>query len=90
LKEPTKRAPRKAVELKRRGGMTPAGRKRQAAAARLYWATRKAKSGPISKKATVTTKAAAPKKRGGLTAAGRKRLSDAMKKLWTERRKKAS
>jgi hypothetical protein len=90
LKEPTKRIPRKAVAPKRRAGMTPAGRRRQAAAMRLYWAARKAKAAPITNKATVAAKAAAPKKRGGLTAAGRKRLSDAMKRRWAERRKKAS
>lgn len=57
---------------------------------RLYWAARKAKSAPISKKAAVAVKATAPKKRGGLTAAGRNRLSEMMKNSWVERRKKAS
>ena len=89
LKEPTKRGPRRGVAPKHRGGV-PAGRKRQAAAMRLYWAARKAKAAPITNKATVAAKAAAPKKRGGLTAAGRKRLSDAMKKRWAERRMKTS
>ena len=90
LKEPTKRVPRKGVAPKRRRAVTPAGRRRQAAAMRLYWAARKAKASPITNKATVAAKAGALKKRGGLTAAGRKRLSDAMKKRWAERRKKAS
>ena len=90
LTGPTKRTARKAVAPKRRGGMTPAGRRRQAAAMRLYRAARMAKSASILKKATVAPKAAAPKKRGGLTAAGRKRLSEMMKKRWAERRKNAS
>jgi len=85
----TKRTGPKAVAPKHRGGMTPAGRKRQAVAMRLYWAARRAKSAP-TKKTTAATKAAAPKKRGGgLTPAGRKRLSEMMKKRWAERRKKA-
>ena len=91
LKEPTRRAPRKAVAPKRRGGITPAGRRRLAAAMRARWAARKAKSAPISKKTTAAVKAAAPKKRGGgITSAGRKRLSDLMKRRWAERRKKTS
>ena len=82
LTRQTKRTPRKAVTPKRRGGMTPAGRKRQAAAMRRYWAARRAKSAP---------KTAVPKKRGGgLTPAGRKRLSEMMKKRWAEKKQKAS
>ena len=90
LTGPTGRFSRKAVAPKRRGGMTSAGTRRQAAAMRLYWAARRAKSTPISNKAKVAAKAVAPRKRGGMTAAGRKRLSAAMKKRWAERRKKAS
>jgi len=87
----TKYAARKAVAPKRPGGMTPAGRKRQAAAMRLYWAARRAKSAPASNKSTAAAKAVAPKKRGGgITSAGRKRLSEMMKKRWAERRKKTS
>ena len=88
---PSKHASREAVEPKRRGGMTPEGRKRQAAAMRRYWAARRAKSAPISKKTTAPAKAAATTKRGGgLTSAGRKRLSELMKKRWAERRMKTS
>jgi hypothetical protein len=91
LMEPTKHVARKAVAPKRRGGMTPAGRRRQAAAMRRYWAARRAKLAPISKITTAATKAPAPIKRGGgLTSAGRKRLSELMKKRWAERKKKAS
>ena len=85
LTGPPKQVARKAVAPKRRGGITPAGRRRLAAAMKARWAARKARS-----KGTAVGKAATPKKRGGLTAAGRKRLSDAMKKRWAERRKKAS
>lgn len=87
----TKHAARKAVAPKRWGGMTPAGRRRQAAAMRLYWAARRAKPAPVSNKSTPAAKAAAPKRRGsGMTSAGRKRLSELMKKRWAERRKKTS
>jgi hypothetical protein len=89
LNGPTKDAARKAVAPKRGGGMTPAGRRRQAAAMRLYWAARRAKSGPISAKTTTVAKKAALK-RGGLTTAGRNRLSEMMKKRWAEKKKKAS
>ena len=82
LTGPTRRSPRKAVAPKRPGGITPAGRRRLAAAMKARWVARRAKSARISNKATAVAKAAAPKKRsGGLTAAGRKRLSEAMKKL---------
>jgi hypothetical protein len=88
--EPTRQSGRKAVAPKRSGGITPAGRRRLAAAMKARWAARRAKSAPISNKATAVAKAAAPKKRGGLTPAGRKRLSEMMKKRWAERRKRAS
>ena len=88
---PGKHAARKAVEPKRQGGMTPEGRKRQAAAMRRYWAARRAKSAPSSKKTSAPAKAPAGIKRGGgLTSAGRKRLSELMKKRWAERRMKTS
>ena len=73
-----------------KAGMTPAGRRRQAAAMRAYWAARRAKSAPSTNRPRVAAKAEPPKKPGGLTTAGRKRLSEAMKKRWAERRKKAS
>jgi len=85
----TKRSARKAVTPKRPGGITPAGRRRLAAAMKARWAARKAKLAATSNKATTVVRTA-PKKRGGLTAAGRKRLSEMMKKRWAERRKAAS
>jgi len=75
LRATTKRVARKAVAPKRRGGITPAGRRRLAAAMKARWAARKVKS-----MGTAVGKTAAPKKRGGMTAAGRKRLSEMMKK----------
>jgi hypothetical protein len=86
---PTRQSTRKAVAPKRRGGITPAGRRRLAAAMKARWAARRAKSAATPNKATTVVRTA-PKKRGGLTAAGRKRLSEMMKKRWAERRKKAS
>lgn len=86
--------PRKAavaVAPGRSGGITPAGRRRLAAAMKARWAARKAKSAPKSNEAAGAAKQAAPKKRGGgMTPAGRKRLSEMMKKRWAERRKKVS
>src|SRR5208282_744605 len=76
-----KGATRKAAP-KRRGGITPAGRRRLSLAMKRRWAQRRAKN--------LSAKAAAPKRRGRLTPAGRKRLSEAMKKRWAERKAKAS
>ena len=76
-----KGATRKAAR-KRRGGITPAGRRRLSLAMKRRWAERRAKKS--------SAKAAAPKRRGQLTPAGRKKLSEAMKKRWAERKAKAS
>jgi hypothetical protein len=76
-------ATRKTARKKQRG-MTPEGRRRLSLAMKRRWATRRAKSAPV------TAKVAAPKKRGGITPAGRKKLAEAMKKRWAERRKAAS
>jgi hypothetical protein len=90
LTGPSKQSARKSAASKRGGGITPAGRKRLAAAMKARWAARKAKSA-TSGKVVSAVKAAAPKKRGGgMTPAGRKRLSEAMKKRWAEKKKKAS
>jgi hypothetical protein len=69
---------RKAAPMKR-GGMTPAGRRRLSLAMKRRWAERQAKA--------VSPKATAPKKRGGLTPAGRKKLSEAMRKRWAEKKR---
>jgi hypothetical protein len=86
---PTRSPVSKSAAPKRRGGMTPAGRKRQAAAMRAYWATRRAKSASTVKKVYPVAKLAPQKRVGGMTPAGRKRLSEMMKKRWAERRKAA-
>jgi hypothetical protein len=76
-KGPTRKAGRK-----RRGGITPEGRRRLSLAMKRRWAKRRAKS--------LSRKTAVPKRRGRLTPAGRKKLSDAMKKRWAEKKAKAS
>jgi hypothetical protein len=90
LTGPTKSPVGETAEPKRRGGMTPAGRKRQAAAMRAYWAARRAKSAAIVKKVSAVAKPSPKRRGGGLTPAGRKRLSEMMKKRWAEKRKAAS
>jgi hypothetical protein len=57
--------------------MSAAGRQRQIAAMRAYWAAKKAGGKKATKKAA---------KKRGLTAAGRKRLSDNMKRMWAEKK----
>jgi hypothetical protein len=70
-------APRGRRKAKRKGGMTPEGRKRLSEALKARWAAKKAGS--------VTTPAKA-KRKGGMTAAGRKRLSEALKARWAAKR----
>jgi hypothetical protein len=76
-----KRSTRKAAR-KRKGTITPEGRRRLSLAMKRRWAERRAKG--------LSRKTAVPKRRGRLTPAGRKRLSEAMKKRWAERKRKAS
>lgn len=71
---------------KKRGGMTPAGRRRLSMLMKKRWAERRAKK--TSMKHPRVTKGNR-KKRGGLTAAGRKKLSEAMKMRWAEKKKLA-
>jgi hypothetical protein len=66
--------PRKA---KRKGGMTPEGRKRLSEALKARWAAKKASASAPAKKA---------RRKGGMTAEGRKRLSEALKKRWAAKR----
>jgi hypothetical protein len=66
--------PRKA---KRKGGMTPEGRKRLSEALKARWAAKKAAPPAPAKRAT---------RKGGMTAEGRKRLSEALKKRWAVKR----
>ena len=76
------KGPTRKVALKRRGSISPEGRRRLSLAMKRRWAKRRAKG--------LSRKTAAPKKRGRLTSAGRKRLSEAMKKRWAERKRKTS
>jgi hypothetical protein len=69
--------PRKA---KRKGGMTPEGRRRLSEALKARWAAKKAGS------AAPATAPAKAKRKGGMTPEGRKRLSEALKKRWAAKR----
>jgi hypothetical protein len=66
----------------KKGGMTPAGRRRVSLAMKQRWAAKRTKTAPA--------KVAASKKRGGLTPAGRKKLAEAMRKRWAEGKMKRS
>ena len=70
-------APRGRRKAKRKGGMTPEGRKRLSEALKARWAAKKAGSAAPAKKA---------KRRGGMTPEGRKRLAEAMKRRWAVKR----
>jgi hypothetical protein len=65
---------------KRKGGMTPEGRKRLSAALRKRWAAKKAAKG---------APAAAPKstrRKGRITPEGRRKLAEAMRRRWAVKR----
>jgi hypothetical protein len=65
---------------KRKGGMTPEGRRRLSEALKKRWAVKRAASQvkPLAK--------AKAKKKGGMTPEGRRRLSEALKKRWAVKR----
>lgn len=84
----TRVAAPKAATRRKRGSITPAGRKRLSILMKKRWAERRAKK--TSVKGAAAAKVGNRKKRGGLTAAGRKKLSQAMKMRWAERKKQAS
>lgn len=73
-------APARRGRPRRKGGMTPEGRKRLSEALKKRWAVKRASSQvkPLAK--------AAAKKKGGMTPEGRKRLSEALKKRWAVKR----
>ena len=75
---------RSALPAKRkRGGLTPDGRRRLSQAMKKRWAARRKSTSSKMTARRVTT--SAPVKRGsGLSAAARKRLSEAMKRRWAE------
>ena len=72
---------------KRKGGMTPEGRRRLSEALKKRWAVKRAASQvkPMAK----TQAKASVKKKGGMTPEGRKRLSEALKKRWAAKRASA-
>ena len=67
----------------RKRTMSPAARKKSAAAQRARWAT---KQGGGTQTSTAGKKSRTAKK-GGITAAGRKRLSEMMKARWAARKR---
>jgi hypothetical protein len=77
-------APARRGRAKRKGGMTPEGRKRLSEALKKRWAVKRASS-QVKPMAKTQAKAKA-KKKGGMTPEGRKRLSEALKKRWAVKR----
>lgn len=66
---------------RRKGGMTPEGRRRLSEALKARWAARR----DASEAAAPAAKAKA-KRKGGMTPEGRKRLSEALRKRWAAKR----
>ena len=71
--------PAASTPAKRKGGMTPAGKKRLVAALKKRWAAKKAEAVVVEAPAPPVP---SPKRR--LTPEGRRRLAAAMKKRWVE------
>lgn len=76
-------SPRRGRPAKRKGGITPEGRRRLSEALKARWAAKRGGSAAAPAKARGKAKA---KRKGGLTAAGRKKLSEALKARWAARR----
>ena len=74
-------AARASAPAARKGGMTPAGRRRISLAQKKRWAARRAAEGAAAASPAQT----APRK-VGITPAGRKRLAEAMKRRWAVKR----
>lgn len=72
------------VRGRRKGGMTPEGRRRLSEALKARWAARR--EGSSEAAASAPAKA---KRKGGITAAGRKKLAEMMKKRWAAKRASA-
>jgi hypothetical protein len=70
--------PRRGRKAKRKGGMTPEGRRRLSEALKARWAAKR-----VEPAASPAPKA---KRKGGMTPAGRKRLSEALKARWAAKR----
>ncbi|MEO6739891.1 MAG: histone [Chthoniobacteraceae bacterium] len=80
-----KAASTKVPEVKKKGGMSPAGRERIAAAQRARWAKIKKGKAPAVKAVAPASKAAAPKaakKKRTMSPAVRAKLAAAMKARW--------
>jgi hypothetical protein len=69
---------------KRKGRMSPEGKKRLIAALKKRWAAKKAAQGVVSAGPARAERSAT--KRRGISAAGRKRLAEAMRKRWAVKR----
>jgi len=65
----------------RKGGMTPAGRRRLSAALKKRWAAKRAAEG-----APAASPAKAERRKARLTPEGRKRLAESMKRRWAVKR----
>ena len=70
-----------AAPRKKKGQLSPAGRRRLSQLMKARWAARRKAGG---------AKKAPAKKKGALTAAGRRKLSELMKARWAARRKAAA
>jgi hypothetical protein len=66
---------------RRKGGMTPEGRRRLSEALKARWAAKKAGSSVPAASAP-----AKKKRKGGMTPEGRRRLSEALKKRWAAKK----
>ena len=75
---------RRGRPAKRKGGMTPEGRRRLSEALKKRWAVKRA-AAQVKPLVKAQAKAKA-KKKGGMTPEGRKRLSEALKKRWAVKR----
>jgi hypothetical protein len=76
-------APAAGQRGRRKGGMTPEGRRRLSEALKARWA---AKRSGGSEPAAAPARTAAKNDGGGISAEGRKRLSEALKKRWAAKR----
>jgi hypothetical protein len=81
---PASPAPVRGRAAKRKGGMTPEGRRRLSEALRARWAAKKAGT-PVAASSAAAAPAKA-KRKGGMTPEGRKRLSEALRKRWAAKR----
>ena len=75
-------------QARRKGGLTPAGRRKLSQAMKMRWAQRRGTTTASGNSAKVAA-ATKPKKHDGITLAGRKRLAEAMRKRWAEKKQKA-